>query len=161
MDNEPVKNKELEIKITRRNLLHWTLEGSIYFVTFRLKDGIMSFRERQVVYDHIREGDKKFYNLIALTIMLDHVHMILKPLPNYTLSRIMKGVKGVSARLINELRCSRGTLWQEESYDRIIRDLGELHQKVNYMYYNPVRAGLVENPDEYQYWYFDEDWSVE
>ena len=153
-----MSDKSPELKMTRRHLPHWTVEGAIYFVTFRLKSGVLSRSEQQIVFNHIRYGNGKFCLLIAVVVMPDHVHLIFKPLKAFSLSRIMKGIKGVSARFVNKSRNSRGPLWQDESYDRIMRNVGELHQKINYMYYNPVRAGLIEDPDEYPFWYYNENW---
>src|SRR5216683_1208881 len=96
-------------KIRRRNLPHWTLDGSTYFVTFRLKIGTLSLEERQLVIAHLLSGHEKFYQLAAAVVMPDHVHLLLCPLPGFTLSRIMKGIKGVSARKINQRRKSTGT----------------------------------------------------
>ena len=153
-----MSDKSPELIIKRRNLPHWTLEGAIYFVTFRLRVGVLSWPEQWIAFNHIIQGDGRFHILIAAVVMPDHVHLIFKPLKAFSLSRIMKGIKGVSARLVNKSRNSRGPLWQDESYDRIMRNVDELYQKIGYMYYNPVRAELVENPDEYPFWYFDEDW---
>ena len=98
-----------------------------------------------------------FILLVAMVVMPDHVHLIIKPLKVYDLSRIMKGIKGASARLINGIRNSTGNVWQDESFDRIVRDLKELHEKINYMYINPVKIGLTQNPDDYRFWFFDPD----
>ncbi|MFH1941915.1 MAG: transposase [bacterium] len=148
----------MELQITKRNLPHWTLEGSVYFVTFRLKTGMLSYEERKIVFCHITRGNGRFYALIAVMVMPDHVHLLFKPLPNYLLSRVMKGIKGVSARLINEYRNMRGTVWQDESYDRIIRNEEELQQKVRYMYFNPVKAGLADRAEDYPFWFYNENW---
>jgi hypothetical protein len=63
----------------------------------------------------------------------------------------MKGLEGASARSINRLLGTGGTVWQDESFDRIIRDDRELEQKLQYMYYNPVKAGLVGKPEDYRF----------
>ena len=145
----------LTLKITRRHLPHWQLEGSIYFVTFRSKRIILSERERARVLGHIREGDGKFYDLFAAVVMPDHVHVLLRPLEGYDLSRVMKGIKGVSAHIINEERRRRGIVWQDESYDRIMRDGREFDQKLMYMYENPIKKNLADDPSTYCGWFVD------
>ena len=119
-----------ELRITRRKLPHWQLEGSLYFVTFRLEHGTLTSDERQLVLDHVRSGHPGFYNLLAIVVMPDHVHMLLQPNEGMALPRIMRGVKGVSARLVNQRRGSRGQVWQDEWFDRIIRDDEEVHEKL-------------------------------
>jgi hypothetical protein len=49
----------------------------------------------------------------------------------------------------------RGSIWQDESWDRIIRDQKELDEKLHYMLYNPVRKGLVEDPWEWDGWLYN------
>jgi REP element-mobilizing transposase RayT len=82
--------------------------------------------------------------------MPDRAHALLEPLEGFALSRIMKGIKGVSARLINETRGATGkTIWQDESFDRIIRNQMELDEKISYVVNNPVKRELVSDPWEY------------
>ncbi len=144
------------LKIRKRRLPHWTLEGSTYFITFDLFNGRLTEEERLIVQNHIREGHSKFCKLIAVQVMPDHVHIILKPNDGISFSRIMKGIKGVSARLVNKHRGKTGTVWLDESYDRIVRDQDEMDEKLRYMFENPIRAGLVEYPEDYTGWYFQE-----
>ena len=145
------------LHITRRRLPHWQLPGSTYYITFRLATGELSKLERQIVLSHIRAGDGKFYALIAVMVMPDHVHVILRPLDAFDLARIMKGIKGASARLVNQARGSTGQLWQDESWDRILRDQSELEEKLNYMLNNPVNAKLVKDGWDYDGWYYNPD----
>ncbi len=145
---------EPAIRITRRRLPHWQLEGSTYFITFRLMKGTLTPAERLVVRDHISAGHRRFYSLVAVVVMPDHVHLILRPLPGLDLSRIMKGIKGVSANLLNRARGTTGTVWQDESYDRIMRDEDEFNEKLNYMLNNPVKAGLCVAGEEYDGWLY-------
>lgn len=149
--------EESPLRITHRRLPHWSKHGCVYFVSFRLEQGTLSDAERRIVLAHLRNGHGKFYLLAAAVVMPDHVHFIIKPLADYTLSRIMKGVKGASARLINEARGTSGRVWQEESWDRIIRDEKEFEQKLQYMLDNPIKAGLSKNGWDYEGWYFNPD----
>ncbi len=65
----------------------------------------------------------------------------------------MKGIKGTTARELNRRRGTKGKIWQEESFDRIVRSLAELQEKLAYMYRNPVKLGLTDAPDSYPGWY--------
>ena len=62
--------------------------------------------------------------------MPDHAHLILRPDRGYDLSRIMKGTKGATARRVNEARGKFDYLWQDESWDRILRNQDELDEKM-------------------------------
>jgi len=130
------------LKIWRRRLPHWELAGSTYFVTFQNKEGRLSTEEIVAVLEHIKRGDPTFYKFLAATVIPDHVHVLLQPSDGISLPRITKGIKGVSARLVNERRGRRGTLWRDESYDRIIRDDREMEEKIGYIFTNAIRWGL-------------------
>jgi REP element-mobilizing transposase RayT len=144
---------------TRRHLPHWTLPGSTYYLTFHLAKGELSVEERRIVLDHVRSGHGRFYDLAAAMVMPDHVHLILKPLASFTPSRILKGIKGVAARLLNEHRGTCGPLWQDESWDRILRDVREFDEKLQYMYDNPARRGIITAGEEYDGWYCNPDFA--
>lgn len=144
-----------DLKITRRRLPHWSKTGSTYFVTFRVQDAPLSDSERSLALDHIRSGHDKFYLLAVVVVMPDHVHLILKPNTGFTLSRVMKDIKGVSANRLNQARRTSGNIWQAESFDRIVRDEQEFQEKLQYMLDNPVKAGLAATGWEYDGWYFN------
>ncbi len=42
-------------------------------------------------------------------------------------------------------------VWQESFYDHVIRNRKELVERLNYVYYNPVKAKLVDKPEDYKY----------
>ena len=142
-----------ELQIKRRHLPHWTLKGATYFVTFRTAKGEISIEEQKLVLKHTIDGNEKFYTLIAAIVMPDHIHLLLTPIVGYNLSRIMKNIKGVSARQLNvkrgETDRSTDPIWQDESFDRIIRNQNELDEKLNYMLNNPVKKALTETPWDY------------
>jgi hypothetical protein len=53
----------------------------------------------------------------------------------------MKGIKGASARELNRVSGRIGRVWQDESWDRIVRDVREFEEAVRYIVENPVQAG--------------------
>ena len=140
----------------RHYLPHWTLEGSCYIISFRLITGTFNEEEISIILENAKSGHNKFYQLIAAQVMPDHVHLILKPIGEYTPQRIVKGMKGVTARKINQLRNKRGSIWMVDYYDRILRTQSDLDEKLRYIFENPLRAGLVEYPEDYVGWYFQE-----
>jgi hypothetical protein len=68
----------------------------------------------------------------------------------HSLAEIMKGIKGTAAYNINRLLGRKGQLWQDESFDRIMRT-SEFELKLNYIQANPVDAGLCNRPEEYRW----------
>jgi len=150
-----------ELKITKRNLPHYTYPEATYFITFCIKHSGLSVNEQIIVLNHLKEGNNIFYDLISAVIMIDHVHLIIHPKLNYSLSRILKGIKGVSSKKLNEFRRQNNRKdifnWQHESYDRIIRSEFELKETLNYMYNNPFKKGYTDNTDNYHGWFINYD----
>ncbi|MDP2887016.1 MAG: transposase [Ignavibacteria bacterium] len=140
------------LHITRRHLPHWSMRGATYFVTFRTKSGSLTTDEQMLALEHIKTGHRQYYGLIAAIVMPDHAHLLFTEKEPYGLSRIMKGIKGVSAWKINKSRNQPGHVWQDESYDRIVRDQAELIREFYYMLYNPVKQGLTNDPWRYHGW---------
>ena len=135
---------------------HWRQDEATYFVTFRLATGILTATEIKIVLGHIIIGHPQYYKLFAAIVMPDHVHILLSPKGTISLDRIMKGIKGVSARKINIYRTTTGTVWQDESFDRIVRDEKEFNEKLQYMFNNPTKKGITDDPWNYVGWYFNE-----
>lgn len=57
--------------------------------------------------------------------------------------------KSESAHRINKVLLRTGRVWQDESFDHILRGNESLKEKVRYILENPVRAGLVKSPPDY------------
>jgi hypothetical protein len=63
----------------------------------------------------------------------------------------MRLIKGRSAHFLNKLLDRHGPVWQEESFDHVLRSNESLSEKVNYICQNPVRAGLVGRETDYRW----------
>ncbi len=105
---------------------------------------------------HYRDG--KVYDLIAFTIMPNHKHLIFTPLEEseggyFPLSKIMHSLNRHTAREANLLLGRQGNFWQHENFDRYVRDTAELERIVKYVLYNPVKAGLVNDWQEWKWSY--------
>ena len=76
--------------------------------------------------------------------MPNHVHAVVRPLmcEEEPLERILQSWKRYTAREINRQFELTGAFWQEESFDRIIRDEEHLWRVLQYIGTNPVKAGL-------------------
>jgi len=66
--------------------------------------------------------------------------------------RLLKSLKGYTAREANRLLGRTGEpFWQRESYDHWVRDEAEWRRIAEYIETNPVKAGLVLQPEEYRW----------
>jgi REP element-mobilizing transposase RayT len=90
-------------------------------------------------------------------VLPDHVHIIFTPLVDsersevFSLARITKAIKGTSAHLINRQLGRPGRVWQEESFDRVLRVSEKFDEKIAYILGNPVRKGLVVSSGQYRW----------
>lgn len=90
--------------------------------------------------------DGKEYKLICYCIMPNHVHTVFELMSKVrNVGDILGSIKKYSARKSNAILHQKGSFWQAESFDRLIRDEIELYFAVKYVLLNPVNAGLVEN----------------
>ncbi|MCW9708460.1 transposase [Fodinibius salsisoli] len=107
-----------------------------------------------IVRDSLHFYDSQAYDLYAYCLMPNHVHVAFKHLDiqkepdesrnDYPITKIMQSIKSYSALKCNKILNRKGTFWQPESYDRVIRDYEELENTIRYILNNPVKAGLVQ-----------------
>jgi putative transposase len=155
----PVKLTEAQLKITYRNLPHWELEGSVYFITFNTWEKLeLTPAARQVVLNCCKFFDLQRYQIFCLVVMPDHVHMLMQPLAKsdnkfWSLSSILHSMKSYSSKQIPKVMKHIGTVWQDERHDHIVRDEREFQVFWEYIRQNPVKAGLSVTPEEYPFFW--------
>ena len=146
-------------KITRRNLPHWQEPNRTYFLSWRCATSEnLTLEERKTVLDALRYWDGQKWTVYAAVVMPDHVHVLAQPLPQgegktFDLGEILHSVKSFSAHRINRMRERHGSVWQDERYDRIVRDDKEFQEKWEYIRNNPVKNGLCQRPEDYLWLY--------
>jgi len=69
--------------------------------------------------------------------MDDHVHALLAPFAGYELKTILHSWKSFTAPQMQREHKLFGRVWQDESFDRIVRDDAEFAQKLDYIVANP------------------------
>jgi REP element-mobilizing transposase RayT len=123
------------------------------------------------VAENLHRLDGEAYRLDSFSIMSNHVHTIFKPFISESefltlirwdgltpidrypgLSKIMHSLKGRTARECNLILGRTGSFWEHESFDHVIRE-GKFDKTVRYVLYNPVKAGLVEKWEDWQWNY--------
>ena len=87
--------------------------------------------------------------LHCCVVMPDHVHLIVTPYDEIALTVLLGQIKGRASYLSNRRTGGRGSLWQRDSFDRIVRAEEDLERKIQYLCDNPVRKGLVERCEDY------------
>jgi putative transposase len=122
----------------RRRLPHYRERDAIYFVTWRLAAGIeLSMPERDLIAAELHHRHDQRYELYAYVIMNDHVHVLLRILDEEPLEKIIHSWKSFTAHAMQRRHGRGGRVWQDEYFDRIVRDEKELEQKFDYILGNP------------------------
>jgi REP element-mobilizing transposase RayT len=134
-----------------------TTHGKAFLVMDRILDsgctGPLYLRMPEIasmVIDSIlyRERNLRHYQLHAYVVMPNHVHLLITPL--VPVSRIMHSLKKGTAREGNRILGLTGQpFWQDESYDRLVRDALEFERIAYYIESNPVKAGLAGTVEDF------------
>ncbi|HEX7158726.1 MAG TPA: hypothetical protein VF214_06915 [Edaphobacter sp.] len=109
---------------------------------------------RTLVLKHCLRDHGSRMLLHAAVVMPEHVHLLLTPLHDHTgstipLAKILQLIKRASAHSVNQLLGKKGPLWQDESFDPLLRSHESFMEKVEYIRQNPVRRGLARAPEDY------------
>lgn len=104
----------------------------------------------KVVVDalHYRDRHLRHYQLHSYVVMPNHVHLLITPLVE--VSKLMQSLKRFTARAGNRILGLTGQpFWQDESYDRLVRNQTELARITHSIEMNPVKAGLAATLEEF------------
>ena len=151
-------------------LKHYDKSGTVRFVTFSCHRRKNLFIDSKAFYLFIEslEGIRKKYHiqLLGYVVMPNHVHLVIYPVEELALGRVVGDLKAHSAfhiikrwksnddRILKNIEVTRNkksvyALWQRRCYDHNCRAIDIVREKINYCHSNPVRAGLVSAPDEW------------
>jgi REP element-mobilizing transposase RayT len=92
---------------------------------------------RQLVENALRFFNDQRYKLGEFVVMPNHVHVLVEPLTNHRLDRILHSWKSFSAKQINASTGSKGSIWHRESFDHIVRSPMQLARIEQYIRDNP------------------------
>ena len=94
-----------------------------------------------------REGHYALHNYV---VMANHVHLLITP--RIELPKLTHSLKRFTARESNRMLGVCGQpFWQDESYDRWVRDEVEFERIADYIENNPVSAGLCASPEDFRW----------
>jgi REP element-mobilizing transposase RayT len=79
----------------------------------------------------------------AWCIMPDHIHVVVETMPDADVEGWVRYFKRSTARLLG------AAAWQRSYWDRDVRHDEDAGTVVGYILANPVRAGLVDRPEDW------------
>lgn len=119
--------------------------SSIYQRALDKGSGECIFRNllcRDLLLNVIKSGHQVYFLLGDAVIMPNHVHLLIQPLQGYALSKILSSIRRMSAREINRILKRKGSLWQPEPFDHLVRSQFQFEKFRKYIALNPNRAKL-------------------
>jgi putative transposase len=161
----------------RRHMIRREIDGHARFLTFSCYDRLALFQNdaiKLVFVDQLAHAQSVHrFVVYAWVVMPEHAHLLIRPdLPRSPVHLLLRTIKtSVAKRVLNRWReldakvlprlvDSRGQtrFWQRGGgYDRNIFSRDELVEKGRYIHENPVRRGLVTEPNQWPWssalWY--------
>ena len=103
-----------------------------------------------VMVELTRTANDVRFSAIAYCFMPDHMHVLVEG--THPAADFREFVRIFKQRSAFRWRQQRGTvLWQRSYFERVLRDDEDTAGVAKYLLKNPVRAGLVERPEDYPY----------
>src|SRR3972149_5001982 len=136
--------------MARKPRVHYP--GALYHVTLRGNSGQTIFfddRDRTRFCFLVQEGiERVAHRIHAFCLMTNHVHLAIQ-IGDIPLSRILQNLSFRYTRWVNWRRKRSGHLFQGR-YKAVLVDAdAHLHELTRYIHLNPVRAGVVKEPEDY------------
>ncbi|RMG59433.1 MAG: hypothetical protein D6713_05540 [Deltaproteobacteria bacterium] len=123
-----------------------------YHITTRTNNRTFRFHKKKIVRIFMRVLNRaiKKYNvtLYHVVLMSNHYHLILK-INEHNLPRFVQFLNSRVAMEYNKISKRSGHLWGDRYRSTIISSDEHYLTAVRYIYENPVRAGIVKNPDQF------------
>jgi REP element-mobilizing transposase RayT len=123
--------------------------GEVYFITICCVPRGHNQLARPDIWQAIdetlshRESRHQLNCRLALG-MPDHFHALMSFPGRTPMTKVITGIKSWLAK-------QHGIRWQRDFFDHRLRSWESAQEKANYIRMNPVRAGLVANPEDWPY----------
>jgi putative transposase len=134
--------------------LRITFPGAFYHITSRgneRKNVFKSRRDREKFLEYFESAVVRYDAVIHAYCLMDNHYHILLETPSGNLSQIMRHINGAYTNYFNTKRRRAGHLFQGR-YKSILVDIDEYAKELSrYIHLNPVRAKIVESPEEYEW----------
>ena len=152
----------------KRRLPHFERPWAKYMVTFSTSQRRqLSQNARDIVLKSLLFGyEQRRYQLYAACVLPDHVHFLFEPQIKeqdekgspvfWPVTEILQGIKSFTAHEINKAEGTKGQVWENESFDRMIRGDADLEEKFHYICRNPWDSGVVTVAENYP-WLWTQD----
>ena len=102
------------------------------------------------------EVDSRVVDIVCFCLMPTHFHLILRQNQNSGISKYMSRVENSYTRYFNVKHKRKGPLWESRFKNILIETDDQLLHLTRYIHLNPVSAGLVKKPQNWQFSSYNE-----
>lgn len=128
--------------------------GAVYHVTSRgnRRGGIFTDgTDHEVFLSILGDAVKHFHVLChGYCLMGNHYHLILETIEG-NLSRVMRHLNGIYTQAFNKKHHKCGHVFQGRYKAILVQKTSHLLEVCRYVALNPVRAGIVDNPEDWRW----------
>lgn len=129
--------------------------GAIYYIWTTTKDCVEIFNDPHWSrFLLLSIGYHRYmlnYKIFGYLIMPESFYLIIQPGKMFTVSKIMKLIKGNFARKFNEVKKREGTVWSQSFDAELVESAEQLKQHLDYIHSLPVTRELAKDPSDYEF----------
>ena len=137
----------------RKTLPHgvpsWAEDGAEYFITICCNEKGHNQLCHDTIFNLIKESlqfrqDRGEFWVHLLLLMPDHLHAIMSFSPEVQMKRSISQWK-------RYISTHSRVVWQRDFFDHRLRQDESYVEKAHYIRMNPVRAGLIDSPEDWKF----------
>lgn len=105
----------------------------------------------ELVQDSLKFLDGNRFDLRHWVIMHNHVHFLARFEEGQSLEKALHSLKSYTAHELKKIHPEMPVIWQQESFDRYIRNESHYEYTVRYIHNNPVVAKICDEPEDFMW----------
>ncbi len=140
------------------------VSGSTYFFTVNLAKrknnalSINNIKALRTAFRYVKQ--RKPFTIDAIVVLPEHLHCIWTLPPddtdystrwNLIKGHFSRNIKTGEERSPSRIKRRERGIWQRRFWEHVIRDEKDFQQHIDYIHWNPVKHGWVENVSDWQY----------
>jgi putative transposase len=136
--------------IMTSGLARYQEAGHLHFVTFSCYHRLAYLNtasSRELFEGSLERTQRQYeFQVVGYVVMPEHVHLLLSEPRTEVLGVALQSLKIYMGR-----QTQPRPFWQSRYYDFNVFTRPKLIEKLNYIHWNPVKRGLVDNPEDWRW----------
>ena len=111
----------------------------------------LDIQSQQFIIQELKENKSVLAEIVAYCIMPTHTHFILKQTKDQGISKYISKILNSYTRYFNTKHKRGGPLWSGRFKSVLVSSDEQLLHLTRYLHLNPTSAGLVDEPDDWEF----------